>query len=706
MIEQSSGTHLEEGLLSHSSAYENPTWSQGLGGEFLDDEGQCRRLLTRCFDGVLRTMLCFANLIGLVCSAVAASVYIWGAYDKSCSTCATNNLFDLAPTHANILLLGTLAFIVLTFMVGLVATCSPTTIKAGKKVRGWRCGLKLSMALLTAAIIAQACVISWILLHSTQFASQFGDSVVTKLSIASCATYDSVMEAHFQADNETETVADVAKLGNKAAAFVNTSVQIPDYCCCPLTCTVNTTFVQSPHCATTQYTQVTNCVQRADCVATALQAEIHANEHTFGFCFLCEIFMLLATRRVCQVSIAEESRTKLRELEERMQRHCEEAHSTASRANQTVEANREETLRLQAEVDQERAAAEMLRRQQSTIRQEADAVVYAANVEAARASQMVEANREVVREHAAQREQAEQVARQAAAQARANQRTCIICFDNYDISAGIECHADVDKHFLCNECFEEHVKTESETEAMDLVAQREGRVFCPNRQYGCEETPPFSDAEVARHCSDAVFVSYTNAKKKLVETRLAQEIGAQERARMDAELQRLQKMTEEEREVEKERRHIEDMLNLKCPRCKMVFVDFTNCAALTCAKAGCGCGFCAWCQEDCGGDAHQHVANCSEKPPGADTFYDTKDEFMIVQRRRQRAAITAYLRDNVKPVIQPRVAEACRVVLTGAEMGGICDQYSGVTRGGVDPDHDEDDFELALRLHMEDAADE
>eukprot|EP01047_Picozoa_sp_COSAG01_P070106 COSAG01_NODE_10539_length_2136_cov_3.113402_2_plen_481_part_00 len=287
----------------------------------------------------------------------------------------------------------------------------------------------------------------------------------------------------------------------------------------------------------------------------------------------------------------------------------------------------------------------------------------------------------------------------------ASKLDCVICFDSFAPADGISCHADADKHFLCNECFEAHVKTESETEAMDLLAQREGCVFCP----GCEETPAFSDAEVARHCNDAVFVIYTDAKKKLVEARLAEQIGAEERARMDAELERLQKMTDEEREVEKERRHIEDifedMLYLKCPRCKMVFVDFTNCAALTCGKVGCGCGFCAWCQEDCGDDAHQHVANCPVKPRGEDTVYDTKDEFMLVQRRRQRAAITAYLRDDVKRDIQPRVAEACRVVLTGAEMGDICDQYSRaahqqpVAARGRDPD--EDDFMLAQRLQME-----
>jgi hypothetical protein len=257
----------------------------------------------------------------------------------------------------------------------------------------------------------------------------------------------------------------------------------------------------------------------------------------------------------------------------------------------------------------------------------------------------------------------------------ASKLDCVICFDSFAPADGISCHADAGTHFLCNTCFETHVKTESETEAMDLLAQREGCVFCPMRQYGCEETPPFTDAEVARHCSEAVFVIYNDAKKKLVEARLATQIGAEERARMDAELERRQKMSDVEREVEKACRHIEDMLYLRCPRCKTVFVDFTNDASLTCGKAACGCAFCAWCQKDCGDDAHQHVANCPEKLPGADTMFPSHDEVFAVFRKRRRTAITTYLRDDVKTDIQPLVAETCRVVLTGAQMGDICDLY-------------------------------
>lgn len=51
---------------------------------------------------------------------------------------------------------------------------------------------------------------------------------------------------------------------------------------------------------------------------------------------------------------------------------------------------------------------------------------------------------------------------------------------------------------------------------------------------------------------------------------------------------------------ERHRRKIyicEKILTLTCPRCSQAFVDFEGCMALTCSRAGCGCGFCAICQK-------------------------------------------------------------------------------------------------------------
>ena len=50
-----------------------------------------------------------------------------------------------------------------------------------------------------------------------------------------------------------------------------------------------------------------------------------------------------------------------------------------------------------------------------------------------------------------------------------------------------------------------------------------------------------------------------------------------------------------------------DCLNLRCPRCKMVFNDYDGCNALRCGNPDCRAAFCAVCLQDCGNDAHSHA---------------------------------------------------------------------------------------------------
>lgn len=52
---------------------------------------------------------------------------------------------------------------------------------------------------------------------------------------------------------------------------------------------------------------------------------------------------------------------------------------------------------------------------------------------------------------------------------------------------------------------------------------------------------------------------------------------------------------------------ISDEINLRCPRCKVVFHDYDGCNALSCAVSTCKAAFCAICLKDCGKDAHPHV---------------------------------------------------------------------------------------------------
>ena len=81
-----------------------------------------------------------------------------------------------------------------------------------------------------------------------------------------------------------------------------------------------------------------------------------------------------------------------------------------------------------------------------------------------------------------------------------------------------------------------------------------------------------------------------------VEHEVRQELGRLEACKKDAS-------EINERAIQLYNRVVE-LLNLKCPRCKMVFHDYDGCNALKCA---CEASFCAICLKDCGSDAHAHV---------------------------------------------------------------------------------------------------
>lgn len=60
--------------------------------------------------------------------------------------------------------------------------------------------------------------------------------------------------------------------------------------------------------------------------------------------------------------------------------------------------------------------------------------------------------------------------------------------------------------------------------------------------------------------------------------------------------------------------------------------------ALTCSRAGCGCGFCALCQEDCGNDAHKHIGDGC---PLAQRLGVKKGEFHLSAEAWNKAASKA-----------------------------------------------------------------
>jgi len=93
-----------------------------------------------------------------------------------------------------------------------------------------------------------------------------------------------------------------------------------------------------------------------------------------------------------------------------------------------------------------------------------------------------------------------------------------------------------------------------------------------------------------------------------------------------------------------------NVLNMACPRCGMVFVDFDGCCALACRRPGCRANFCAYCLEDCGRDAHPHVRRC----PHGYGWFPSQQEFDAAQVWRRERALIAFLDGHIGPNARAR----------------------------------------------------
>ena len=219
-------------------------------------------------------------------------------------------------------------------------------------------------------------------------------------------------------------------------------------------------------------------------------------------------------------------------------------------------------------------------------------------------------------------------------------------------------------HYTCADCFDAHVRNEAGKD-LALLAKCDGRILCPrntaaNTDADRCDAPHFPDKDIAAAVSNDTFEAYLDARSKLRERQVAEEMEAQMEARLQLERERAKRGAGKEEKLRVAKEHvIEHILTLACPRCKQAFVDFDGCFALKCSR--CAAAFCAYCLADCGRDAHQHVGTCPEgqasvkaakKQKGVGgraignmpaTVYGTKDAFDVAQKRRRCRYLALYL---------------------------------------------------------------
>lgn len=196
------------------------------------------------------------------------------------------------------------------------------------------------------------------------------------------------------------------------------------------------------------------------------------------------------------------------------------------------------------------------------------------------------------------------------------------------------------------------------SKGLGSIEAQKGRVTCPG--LNCKSVG-LSDKDICRYAPDA-FEAYKAAKEAMLTKTVRESAIAEERQRAEEEQKRLAKLSADERKLLRfKTRIIEDILTLRCPRCKAAFDDFEGCFSLTCR---CKASFCAMCLEDCGADAHAHVAQCQEgqglKQAG---YFGSKESFVAIQKRRRERLVKEYIRTKIPQEDRGRVVQRCEIEL-------------------------------------------
>ncbi|EGD73577.1 hypothetical protein PTSG_05285 [Salpingoeca rosetta] len=348
---------------------------------------------------------------------------------------------------------------------------------------------------------------------------------------------------------------------------------------------------------------------------------------------------------------------KLKDLEEQAQRKRVQLTGEMTKRLQQLrqEEERARTVADERARDEQRRLQEQLRAEQQRIRGleatlAAQGEQHRQEVEERRAQVLLEARRRqqhlqnLIRTNRARTNAELRQVEAAKKQLAEEEFECCICFDVKQRVDGITCKRN--PHFMCDECFDGYVHS---------IATHEERlangpeVRCPG--IDCD-SPAFTFREVAQHVGEETSEQLFKLIRELAE----KDANADSRRRIEEEVERRLKQTQQERKKEEARKHITgEILTLRCPRCKTAFVDFDGCFALTCNN--CKCGFCAWCLRDCGTNAHQCAARCGTRHGGRG-YHGTEQQFNDHHRKRRQRLLDEYMA-TLEPEVREAVTVAC-----------------------------------------------
>jgi hypothetical protein len=220
--------------------------------------------------------------------------------------------------------------------------------------------------------------------------------------------------------------------------------------------------------------------------------------------------------------------------------------------------------------------------------------------------------------------------------------SCAVCMDCYGVADGYTCTGTKGKpcaQFTCWGCLTRSYAEANKPDAIKGAVTGDGELVCSNPKCKCALTVA---RLVQAHATPTaeVLQAQQELRVKVVKDREVQEALATQKKQIEAEYARIEaiKDADEKASAKLRLKIVEEVLTLRCPRCKTAFLDFNGCCALTCGNRTCNAGFCAWCQKDCGADAHRHVARCPDSASGGDVFASDGQIRAGQNRRKTRLA--------------------------------------------------------------------
>ena len=231
-------------------------------------------------------------------------------------------------------------------------------------------------------------------------------------------------------------------------------------------------------------------------------------------------------------------------------------------------------------------------------------------------------------------------------------RTCCVCICPEPRAKGLECDA-AEPHFVCDACFSFYVNLprsvyfRNEDGKLLEVAQDSACIKCV---LAPDCTAGFTVRAAAQHATPQAFEQmqrHLEDIKQVVQECSEEQVEEQRRHRRAA----LASMPEGERQALAARPHIEEMMNLRCPKCRGVFESFEGCVCVTCAYPGCQAKFCALCGEDAA--ELSHVFTCRLNPNPNSGFVSNAQWVQVMdgQRRERLQAYWTTLEHEVKGLL-------------------------------------------------------